>query len=49
MNLILSFTFVQKTNVSSEEQKKHFRATVEDLKAKLQETVLNRDTVLDMK
>ncbi|KAH9513814.1 hypothetical protein Btru_031467 [Bulinus truncatus] len=34
---------------SSDQQKRHFRQTVEDLKSKLHETIHNRDAVLDLR
>ena len=33
----------------SESQKRQFRVTVEELKAKLQESVVNRDSVLELR
>ncbi|CAL1538226.1 unnamed protein product [Lymnaea stagnalis] len=40
---------LQELTESSDHQKRHFRATVEDLKSKLHDTILNRDTVLDLR
>ena len=32
-----------------EEQKREFRSTMEELRGKLQETILNRDSILDLR
>ena len=42
-------SFVLQANEMSESQKRQFRVTVEELKAKLQESMVNRDSVLDLR